>query len=214
MRLQWSDDIVFSVADAYLPAITNLQPHHHTKVEGNHCKKEFKIASVNSATATFTTVFSTFLAVTPLSREQFKMMGRDLRHYWWEYKSSLTLLYWSLCLYWQPILRPKKHMHLIACHHSWENHFLRSPVEKHYTSCSVAEWWTAHSLAALSVSVKGICYAVFTEWVRLSADACDWESCSVFVETIIEVPDNHAHCFWQNCWLFCSRSFELQATMV
>lgn len=38
-RLQWSDDGVFIVAHAYLPAISNIQPHHHTKVAGSHCDK-------------------------------------------------------------------------------------------------------------------------------------------------------------------------------
>lgn len=39
-RLQWSDDSVFIVAHAYLPAISNIQPHHHTKGGGQPLWKD------------------------------------------------------------------------------------------------------------------------------------------------------------------------------
>lgn len=37
VRLQWMDDGVFLATDTYLPAITNLQSHLNTKVEGSYC---------------------------------------------------------------------------------------------------------------------------------------------------------------------------------
>ena len=57
-------------------------------------------------------------------------------------------------------------MHLIACHHSWEIHFLRNPVEKQSGEQHIL--WQA-----LSVSVKGICCGVFYRVGTLLTNACD-----------------------------------------
>lgn len=131
-RLWWSDDRGVAVADAYLPSISNIRHHHHTKVEGQPLLKED---------------FCKF------SYSNIQRVFQHLSHSWWERWAWIDGSQTPWCFSIDPsgstdrrYQRPSKHMHLIA-RRAWENHFLRSPVEKQSTSCSVAEWWTAHSLA-------------------------------------------------------------------
>lgn len=91
-RLWWSDDRGFAVADAYLPSISNIRHHHHTKVKGQPLLKEdFCKFSYSNIQRVF----------------QHLSLMRKMSVDWWQ-SNSLMLPYWSLRLDWQAVSAAKQ----------------------------------------------------------------------------------------------------------
>lgn len=58
---------------------------------------------------------------------------------------------------------------------------------------------------ALGVSVKGICHAVFTEWVRFRPMRATERAARFLWKQLLRCQIITLTVFWNNCWLFCSR---------